>query len=89
MANRNWHIQIAMNFRRMNFNVSLTSNEEGILGMLRNYYTMVDDRIEDLAGAQPGSLPVGFVGDLRVLLRCLVMNRLEQHAGKFVIIKRA
>jgi hypothetical protein len=89
MPEKNWRVAIDMQFRGVDYKVAFTSSESAILSTLRGYYTMVDERIDDIASAAPGSLPPGFVGDFRVLLRCLVMNRLEVHSGKFVEIQKS
>lgn len=88
MAAKNWSVVIRMGGAGNSLNFSLVASEEAILTMLRSFYQTFEGKLKEMAETPPGKRQAGLVDDALVLLRCLVLNRLEVHNGQIVNIKR-
>lgn len=90
MANKTWNIVIDMNSAGQSWDIALTASEESIITMLKSFYGVFESQLKDIASRPPGTKqPAGLIDDALVLLRCLVFNRLEAHAGRFLSIRVA
>jgi hypothetical protein len=63
-----------------------TASEAALLAALRCQYQDVESHIRSVIGYKTFELPQNLIDDVFVLIRCLVMNRLEQYNGTFVYI---
>jgi hypothetical protein len=90
MANKNFSIAIEMGLKGQNWSLHLISSEEAIINMLLSAYGVFEEKIRELARTPSGraAAPADMIEDAFVLLRCLVLRRLEEHRGKFVSITR-
>lgn len=85
-----WEFKVDMNFKGNKWQVSLNASEEGILTMLRSAYTnLLEPQLKELPGStlSGSQIQTSLFNDALVLLRCLVLNRLEVHSGQHVKIK--
>ncbi|MGB9181840.1 MAG: hypothetical protein WCB68_21600 [Pyrinomonadaceae bacterium] len=89
MENDNWTFKIDVNIGNLQLNLQTEGTQQSILTTLRNMYGIFEPRLKSLAEATPGTRPAGLLDDAFMLLRCLILNRLEPHAsGKFIQIVR-
>lgn len=83
-----WHISITLKLKGNDWNISLTANEASVLTMLRAAYSTLESQFLEVASTPSGQRPSGLLSEVLVLLRCLVFNRLEESAGRYVNLKK-
>lgn len=79
-------IQIKTELNGENLHLDFSSSEASLLQMVRASYPMIEAKIRDLIKEGTSKAPAGFLDESLVLLRCLVLDRLEPLNGKHIKI---
>jgi hypothetical protein len=88
-APSDWSVSINLSSLDVAARVALTADHNTILNLLRMSYPMFENHFRLISAMPAGKRPATLVDDVLVLLRCLVLNRLEAYPGKFVTITPA
>lgn len=82
----NWNINIQTKLGKEDWSLNLTLSEQGLLTMLRNFYPAIEEKVREIIKAGTAGTPAGLLDEALVLVRCLVLNRLEPLNGKHIQI---
>ncbi len=81
-------IQINTKFAGEDWSLDLSSSESSLLQMVRTFYPAIESKVRDIINGGTSKAPAGLLDESFVLLRCLVMNRLEPLNGKHIKIEK-
>ncbi|GEM_PF-5325815 len=85
-----WQFSVDIKLKGINWQLSLVTDEQSILELMRNaYQNLLEPQLKDLSRStlSGSQIQSTVFADALVLLRCLVLNRLEAHNGAHLKIQ--